>query len=177
MTPETDQPTDQLEVSGRGWLKWMWIPALFVVVALGLWWMGHPADLPTEDRVVSATTKAGQPVFLAVVGSEYDGRRNLEIDNVDLPISSADADGAEVEAWICKSGSIAQTSDPERFCQEVVEAEGSAFYLGGGDQLMIKVVAEGSGTVEIGTIRISFREGLQRGTLPAGPTYAVDVLE
>lgn len=176
MTPEPDPSTEALEVSRRRWLRWLWVPSLFVALAMGLWWMGHPADLPTDDRRVSATTKTGQSVYLAVIGAQYDDtRRNLEIDHVDLPITSGDSNDVDVLAWICKSGSIAQTSDPSRFCREVIEAEGNPFYLGGGDQLMIEVTSESPGTVEIGPVRLAFREGLQRGTLPVGSTYAVEV--
>ncbi|MDN5892523.1 MAG: hypothetical protein L0H93_00735 [Nocardioides sp.] len=165
---------EALEVSTRRWVRWLWIPVVVALVAAGAWWLGHPAELPSSGAKVSVTTKVGQPVYLAALGPEYDGRRNLEVTKVTTPVDAA-MDGAYVEAWICRSGSIAQTTDPSRFCDEVVPAKGNPLHLGGGDQMIISVVADESGTVEVGQLEVSFREGLQRGTQPAGPSYDVDV--
>lgn len=154
----------------------MWIPAAFVVVAIGLWWIGHPAALPTSGTAVSATTKAGVPVYFGITPAG-EGRRSLEIDAVEISIvSPEDATGVSVEALICRGGSIGQTSAPERFCGEVLPAEDNVLHLGAGDQLMVSVTAEEPGTVEIDRLEVGFRDGLQRGTRPVGPPYSVTVL-
>lgn len=158
-------------------LRWMWLPGVFVVLALGLWWAGHPAELPTSDQAVSATTKVGAPVYVGVLPRAGEERRTLEVDTVEITVTSPeDATGVSVEALICKGGAIGQTSAPERFCREVVPAEGHTLHLDGGDQLMVSVTADDPGTVEVARLELAFREGLQRGSRSVGAPYSVSVV-
>ncbi|HEY9565782.1 MAG TPA: hypothetical protein VIR30_18605 [Nocardioides sp.] len=161
-----------LEVGPHRWLRWLWLPVAFALVAIGLWWLGHPQALTTPDRTESATTKAGRSVYLGVTNGAQAGRE-LTVKDVDIP--KASAPGVTVKAWICKGGSIAETTDPTQFCTDVVEAEGNDLRLGT-DQLILSVESPSAAKVEVGRVTVNYREGLQRAEQPVGPTYSVEFI-
>jgi len=160
----------ELEVGRRRWVRWLWIPVLAVVVASAWWWAFHPADLPTSDRRLTATVKAGQTVYIGVPTGDAT-ERTLTLHSV-----KAAAEGAEVDTWVCHGGSISMTTRPEPFCEAWTDAEDAELRLGGGDQLVLGVHADSPGVVEVDRVRIDFSDGLQRGTSDFGPTFAVDFL-
>lgn len=166
-------PSGALEVHGSRWMRWAWIPAALVLLALVIWWVLHPQELPTGDEDLSVTTPAGRTVYVGVLGADPEGSRSLSIRDVVLEF---DGDEVDVEARICKGGSIGQTSAPERFCDDVPAAEGNTLRLGGGDQLIVAVTAEGSQTIEIERPRVSYREGVQFATQQAGRPIVVEVI-
>ena len=161
---------DELAITRRRWWRWAWLPGLLVLLACGWWWLMHPADLPTSDRELTASVKAGQTVYLGVPAGDTKGR------TLDIRSASIEADGADVSLWVCHGGSVSTTTNPEPFCSDWTEAEGSEFKLADGDQLVVGVQADSPGTVEVGRVTLDFNDGLQRGSSPFGPTYAVDFL-
>jgi hypothetical protein len=158
-----------LEVDSNRWLRWMWLPVAFAVLAVGLWWLGHPQELPSPDRSIEATAKTGRPLYLGVTDTAQAGRE-LSIMSVVLPDLSRS--GATVEALICINGSIAQTTDPTGFCEDVVPAEGNSLRLGQ-DQLLLSITSGTAQVLELDRLRVSYAEGLQRAEQRIGPTYAV----
>ncbi|KRF15471.1 hypothetical protein ASG90_12335 [Nocardioides sp. Soil797] len=154
------------------------MPVVFVLVAVGLWWMGHPTALPTSDDVVDVTAKTDQQVYVGVtVKDERDIKiTSVEMDTAADSTDSLDSDGLEVRAWICKDGAISQTTQPERFCGDVLPAEGNTLHLGGADQLMLSVDSTTPVELDLERLQIGFRDGLQRGTDPFGPPFAITVL-
>lgn len=167
-----------LEVRRRSWTAWLWVPVAFVLVAVGLWWMGHPAALPTTGTAVEVTAKTGQQVY---AGMTVDDDRNIRITSVEVTTASdsadpLDTDGLEIRTWICRGGAIAQTTQPERFCTNVLPAEGNTLHLGGDDQLMISVDSSAAVDLRLERLLISYRDGLQRATQDFGPKFDITVL-
>ena len=161
-----------LEVKPNRWMLWLWLPIAFAVLAVGLWWLGHPQELPTPDTTVEATAKTGRPLYLGITDASQAGRE-LTIDRVDVPDLSSS--NARVEALICVNGSIAQTTDPTGFCDDIVTAAGHSLRLGQ-DQLMLSMTSETAQVLEVDRLRISYAEGLQRAEQWVGPTYAVNFI-
>ncbi len=166
-------------VARRRWVAWLWLPVLFVLVAVGLWWMGHPAALPLADRTVTASAKVEQRVY---VGVTVDGSVDRELAISKAAFRTAgdstnglDADGLEVEAWICRDGAISQTTAPDRFCDDVIPAEGNSLRLGN-DQLMVSIQSTAAVALHLEPVELTFRDGLQRGTDPFGPEYEFVVI-
>ncbi|QIX27319.1 DUF2784 domain-containing protein [Nocardioides sp. JQ2195] len=167
-----------LEVRRRRWTAWLWVPALCVLVAVGLWWTGRPSPLPTSDRSIEVTVKTGQQVY---VGVSVDVDRDIEISGVEMETTSSTGDpltteGLDLRTWICRDGAISQTTEPERFCADVLPAEGSSLHLGGADQLMLSVDSSTPVDLHLDRLRIEYREGLQRATQDFGPTFDIAVL-
>lgn len=158
-----------LEVSPHRWMRWLWLPAVFILLAIGLWWLGHPQELAAPDRTATASTKAGRTLYLGVTDASQRGR-DLQINEIDIPKPSSG--DATVKAWVCVDGSIAATTDPTRFCSDVVTAKGHDLRLGT-DQLMISIDADSAQKVKVARLTVSYREGLQRAEQPVGPVYAV----
>lgn len=168
VTPPS-RPVHDMELHSPGGLpSWWWIPAAavggVVVLALLVWWMRSPQDLPVDGDGASTTTKAGRVVYVGLT-EQGSGARSLTIRGVDL---GKPAEGATVEALVCRGGMVTVTTNAEPFCEELVEAEGTTLDLPG-DQLLVSVTADQVATVTLDDMEVSFREGLQWGSqeLPA----------
>ncbi|MDT0203315.1 hypothetical protein [Nocardioides sp. AE5] len=172
MSPSTVLPPPGLEITPRRWLRWLWIPVVFAVLAVGLWWLGHPQDLATQDRTASAQATVGRTVYLGVTDTSQAGR-TVRVTEVTVP--EAKGGTASVKALICVDGSIAQTTDATRFCSALVDAADRDLRIGT-DQLILSITAQDAATIELDRVRVAFRDGLQRGESAAGPTFAVTFL-
>lgn len=172
--PRADH-SGELDVQGRSWVRWLWIPGVLVVLALVAWWMTHPRELVTSEETVHVTAKEGSTVYVALTGRGVDGNRRLSISEVEFS-KLAKGSGVELEAMICHRGSISATTDPRPFCDGVEDAEGHELDLGDGDQLIVAITADEPQTVAIKDVDVTFREGLQWGTQPVGPIVVVDVI-
>lgn len=162
-----------LEVPARRWWRFLWIPVVFVVVAVGLWWLGHPRELPRTDATTSATTAVGQPVFLGV--QDGDDGREITVRDVEVGVTEGDGE-ASVSVWICRGASVTQTSDPTRFCSDLVQAEGRSVRLGQ-DQLLVRISATTGQTVHLGRVELTYSDGWQRATQPIGQEFEVEFLD
>ena len=172
MTSAPSPTPGSLEVPARRWLKFLWIPVAFVLVAVGLWWLGHPRELPLADGTTSATTAAGQPLFLGV--EDDDTGREIEVRDVAIDVTEGD-DDASVSVWICRGVSVAQTSDPTRFCTDLVQAKGHSLRLGR-DQLLVRISATSGQVVHLGRLQLTYSDGWQRATHPIGQEFEVEFL-
>ncbi|KRF10886.1 hypothetical protein [Nocardioides sp. Soil796] len=169
-----------LEVSRRRWLPWLWLPAVVALVAVAVWWARHPAPLPLTDSTVTASPKVGQRVYLGATRSDLEARdlaiSSTSFRTADSSTDGLDVDGLEVEAWICRDGAISQTTDPSRFCADVLPAEGNTLHLGGGDQLMLSVESPTPVALVLDPVEVAYRDGLQWGTDRIGSEFEVVVI-
>ena len=173
--PTTSDSPSGFEVGGPGWTRWLWVPVILVLAGFAAWWMTHPEELPSADRTMDATTKAGQTIYVGVTDdAAIDETRELHIREVTFTKVTRGA--VDIEALVCHDGSVNTTANPEPFCGSVEKAEGATMELGGGDQLMISVTAESSQIIELIEMEVAYREGLQWATQPIGPSVVVDVI-
>lgn len=171
--PPSDSPSG-FEVGGPAWTRWLWVPVILALAGFAAWWMTHPEELPRSSETLTAQAKAGQTVYVGVTNDkDLDGSRELHVREITFKKQTRGA--VDVIALICHDGSINTTADPAPFCGSVEEAEGATLDLGGGDQLMISVTAESSQLVSLEDVTMSYREGLQWGNQPIGPSVVVDV--
>ena len=163
---------EQLRVrrSPSAWL--LWLVLAVAVVALAGWYATHPNPLPTEETPVLASTPVGEPVYVGVLTPDADTDRSVHIRGIDVdPVGEMPV---SVIGLVCQGGAVAVTSDPETFCTRLVEAEGAS--VGPGDVLVLRIVGELAGEVDLGRVQVSFREGLQWGTDDAGPPVTASFL-
>ena len=75
---------------------------------------------------------------------------------------------------VCHGGSVRVTTTPETFCEELGPTEGAT--LERGDTVVLEVVGDAPGVVDIDRIRIAYRDGLQWATQDAGAPSQVTIL-
>ncbi|MFS3128784.1 hypothetical protein ACLM5J_10300 [Nocardioides sp. Bht2] len=172
---QPDIDPDALQVRRRRWTRWLWVPVLLIALGAGWWWRIHPADLPNASSQTSGEIKAGQTLYLRAADDPHRSRE-ITIDDVALKVSNTPGQSAEVSLWVCRGGSIGQTTTPERFCDSWRKAEGATANLGGGDVLVVGVRADQPGTVTVDRITLDFSDGLQRGSSRIGAPLTVNVL-
>lgn len=175
VTPPPRPPVHDMELHRPGRLpRWWRIPTAALVVLLGagllVWWMRSPQDLPVDADGVSTTTKVGGTVYVGLLAGN-DTRRSLTIRGVEL---GDGAEGATVEALVCRGGRVTVTTNAEPFCEEVLDAEGAGLDLPA-DQLMVSVTAHEPVTVTLEGLEVTFREGLQWGSQSL-PDVTVDIV-
>lgn len=152
--------------------KLLWLALVVALVALAGWYATHPNALPTSETPVTASTPVGAPVYVGVLSPTSESARVLTIRGIDV-----DPDGdppVTVAGKVCKGGAIAVTTDPDAFCTSLVDAEGAS--VGPGDVLVLEVNGELAGEVDLGRVRVAYREGLQWGNHEAGPPVTVTFL-
>lgn len=170
--PPTPARPAGLELGPGRWARWVWVPAVPIVLALLAWWLTHPDELETSDATVNASTKVGRTVYVGVTGSG--DLRQLHVREVEIE-RLAEGTGVEVEALVCHGGSISTTANPEPFCDSLEDAKGAELDLPR-DQLIVGVTADSAQAVALKQIELSFREGLRWGTHPVGRIVVVDVV-
>jgi hypothetical protein len=173
---ELSEPPDALTVRRGGFARWVWLAGGLALAAAGIWWMTHPAALPTGQPRIEASTPLTVSIYFGVLGPSADGdTRTLHLSDVTVPIAEDPGTG-KAEAFICHGGSIGQTSDPSKFCPDLEPAKGATLRLGAGDQLVVSVESHTEGVVRLDPPLVTYREGLQFATQPTGPSISVTVL-
>ena len=153
----------QVERSRRGRVL-VWVAAVVVAVAFGAWFVTHPAPLPVPDEPVTVQIPLGESEYVGLYDPAADDERTLHVSNV-----SVDVDGeATVSVLVCQDGTVSVTHEPETFCASLVEAEGAT--LAPGDGLVLEILEDQEGEATIHPVELSFRDGIQWGTQPVGPT-------
>ena len=157
----------------RWWVRLAVLTGL-AVFAAGVWYVTtHPEELPTSDRVVTATTPVGQPVYLGMFQANADFGRTLEVSGVKVFATSTVP--VTITPHLCRGGALGVTSDAALFCSELVGTEGVT--MGAGDQIMLEVSGEEPGVVRIERIRVAYRDNqLQWATQFAGSPAVVTIL-
>lgn len=167
----TDARTSlRVERSRRG-LVLLWITALAVVAAFGVWFVTHPAPLPVPEEPVQVDVPLGEAVYVGIYDPAADDDRTLHISEARIEVDGA----ATVVARVCRDGTISVTSQPEEFCSSLEDAEGATVEPGDGLVLVI-LDANQAGEATISPLEISFRDGIRWGTQPVGPTVEATFL-
>ncbi len=140
------------------------VGVVVLVVGWAIWFLRTPDGLPISARTADGTGVVDQDIYVGMfaVGDDFD--RTLRISEVKVPVE-ADGD-VEVDAKICRGGTISVTSDAERFCDELDDPDGADFSEG--DSIVLVVSASEPVDVTIGRIEISFRDGIRWGTKEGG---------
>lgn len=150
----------------------LYVVVLAVLLAVAGWVGTHPEELPTTDTVVRAETPVSTPVYVGVFGTPADFDRTLHVSGVRV---FAEATGdVTIVPRVCHGGSVNVTSTPEAFCSELGPTEGAT--LRAGDEIVLEVVAETPGVVDVDRVRIAYRDGLQWATQDAGARARISVL-
>jgi uncharacterized protein (DUF58 family) len=175
MTSVTPEPApDVLAVtpSRRGWLLAAYVAVVAALFGVIGWVSTHPDALPTSRTRVTASTPVTEPVFVGVFGTPADFDRTLHVSGVRVFATST----AEVTIvpHVCHGGSVNVTTVPESFCTRLGPTEGAT--LTSGDEIVLEVVGDQPGVVEIDRVRIAYRDGLQWATQDAGAPAQVSVL-
>ena len=158
--------------SRRGWRITTYAVALLVLLAVIGWVSTHPDGLTTTDTTVLAETPVGEPVFVGVFSTPADFDRTMHLAGVHV-FASSTAD-VTIVPHVCHGGSVNVTTTPESFCGELGPTEGAT--LEAGDAIVLEIMGDVPGVVEIDRVRIAYRDGLQWATQDAGARSQVSIL-
>jgi hypothetical protein len=162
----TDARTPRsLEVrrSRRG-LVLLWIVAFAVAVGFGAWFVTHPNPLPLPGDPVEVSVPLGETVYVGIYNPAANEDRTLHVSRVTFDVEGE----VSVAALVCRDGGVSVTSEPETFCTSLPEAEGAT--VEPGDELVLEILADEPGVATVRPVELSYRDGLQWGTQPVGPT-------
>ena len=149
-----------------------WVLALVVAAVIIGWVTTHPAELPTSENRVSASTPVGTSVYVGVFAAPSDFDRTLHISGVKIfAISTVEV---EITPWLCRGGSVGVTTTPDPFCSDLVDTEGTTMQAG--DEIILEVSGDEPGSVAIDPVRIAYRDGVQWATQDAGSSAIVSLL-
>jgi hypothetical protein len=165
---------DALLVRARSrWpVRLAWVVGLVLVAGVVAQVTTHPDDLPTSDKLVTASTPVGRSVYLGVFAAPADFGRTLEISGVKVFAESTVP--VTITPHLCRGGSLGVTSEPGLFCAEVVDTEGAT--MGPGDEIVLEVTGDQPGVVDIERIRVAYRDGIRWATQFAGSPAVVTLL-
>jgi hypothetical protein len=165
--------TAPLQVERRPrWRLVVWALVAGAVLAVGAWYVNSPSELPTSDATISASTPVDRPVYLGVFTPSADFDRTLSLSGVKVHTTSNTE--VSVQPLLCRGGTIGVTSDPDSFCEELVNPEGQTF--GVGDAIVLEVSSPEAAIAVVDRVRLGFRDGLQWGTHEAGAGAVVRIL-
>ncbi|GAB3259795.1 hypothetical protein [Nocardioides dilutus] len=166
--------SDPLQVRRRSrWWVWLvWLVCFAVFVAVVRYVTTHPEELPTSDRLVTASTPVGRPVYLGMFQANADFGRTLDISGI--KVFAVSTVPVTITPRLCRGGALGVTSDAALFCAELVDTEGAS--MTAGDQVMLEVTADEPGVVTIERIRVAYRDRLQCATQFAGSPAVVTIV-
>ena len=172
VTPPPAAGSLSVRATGRGWQVTAVVLVLALLVAVVVWVSTHPERLATTQTTVTATTPPGEPVYLGVFGTPVDFGRTLHVSGVRVFATSSVE--VTITPHVCHGGSVSVTTTPESFCAELGPSEGAT--LEAGAEIVLEVVGDQPGVVEIDRVRIAYRDGLQWATQDAGARARVTIL-
>lgn len=140
------------------------VAVLAVVGAWLVWFLRSPGDLPTDDRIVTASGVVGTPLYVGVFTAPTGFDRTLHVSGVKVH-TEASAD-LTVTPLLCPGASIDVTTDPGPFCGELTDPEGAD--LGAGDSIVLEIEADQPLEAHIDRIRIGFSQDIRSATEDAG---------
>lgn len=143
--------------------------AVVLVLAWTVWYAVSPEALPTVDRSVEAPGVVGEPVYVGMYHAPVDVDRTLQVSGVKVHTSASVE--LRVQPLLCRGGAFGVTTDPGRFCSDLVDPEGQE--LRPGDSVVVAVTADEPATAVVDRIRIAYRDGFSWDTQPAGIERAV----
>ena len=173
VTPGQPRPGALAVAPSRRWLRVAaYVAALVALVAVVGWVSTHPDALPTSKTRVVASTPIGEPVFVGVFEPPADFDRDLHISGV--RVSATSTVDVTITPHVCRGGSINVTTTPDSFCATLGSSEDAA--LGRGDEVVLEVVGDAPGVVDIDRVQLAYRDGLQWATQEAGAPSQVTIL-
>ncbi len=165
--------TVPLQVERRPrWRLAVWLAVAIAVLGVVVWYANSPAELPTSDREVSASTPVGRAVYVGMFAPEADFGRTLHLSGVKVHTTSNTE--VDVVPLLCRRGGVSVTTEPETFCPELVNPEGQTLRVG--DSIVLEVRSDEPAVAVIDRVRLGYRDGLQWGTQEAGSTAVVRIL-
>lgn len=154
------------------WGRAVWAGVAAVVLAVTIWYANSPAELPTSDRTVSASTPVDQPVYVGVFAPDADFSRTLDLSGVKVHTTSNTA--VTVVPLLCRGGAVGVTTEPDSFCEELVDPQGEKFTEA--DSIVLEINSPEPAIAVVDRVRLGYRDGLQWGTHEAGAGAVVRVL-
>lgn len=133
--------------------------------------MTHPAALPTGDAT-GAVARVDQAMSF---GMRTEKGRTIHLRSVKVTWQGK-APGAEWTAYVCRGGGIGTSTEPDKWCRDLVKAEGATVDLDS-DQLVISIASNRPQRLKVDEVLVSYREGIQWGTQPIGPEIELTVAE
>ncbi|MCD4527231.1 hypothetical protein [Nocardioides sp. cx-173] len=143
-----------------------------VLAGIVVWYVNSPEPLPTSERTVTASTAVGRPVYVGVFAPTADFTRRLSLSGVKVH-TAANTD-VDVVPLLCQGGGFGVTSEPETFCEELVDPEGRSFAAG--DSIVLKVSGDEFALAVIDRVKLGYRDGLQWATHEAGSDAVVRIV-
>lgn len=140
------------------------------VLAAGAFWVTHPAKPPASTSPISAQTAVGTPVYLSLGGVDA----GIDIAGVRAEVE-ASVDDTAVKILLCRDGTFEATTDPDLFCASLEDPSGRRMDVG--DTLVAEVQGTIPGGVYLHQVRVSYTDGLQRGTADFGRPAVVTLLQ
>jgi len=173
VTPEQPGREALAVAPSRRWVQLgAYVVALVVLLAVIGWVSTHPDALPTSKTRVVASTPIAEPVFIGVFDTPAGFDRDLHISGV--RVSATSTVDVTITPHVCHGGSISVTTTPDTFCEKLGPTEDAA--LDEGDEVVLEVVGDAPGVVDIDRVRIAYRDGLQWATQDAGAPSQVTIL-
>lgn len=165
--------TAPLQVERRPrWRLAVWAAVAVAVVAVVVWYVNSPEELPTSDTTISASTPVDQPVYVGVFAPDANFVRTLHLSGVKVHTTSNTE--VSVVPLLCRGGTIGVTTEPETFCDDLVDPEGQTFRAG--DDIVLEISSAEPAIAVVDRVRLGYRDGLQWGTHEAGAGVVVRVL-
>jgi hypothetical protein len=159
----------QVERSRRG-LVLIWVVAIAGAAAFGAWFVTHPRPLPLPQDPAQVQIPLGEAEYVGIYDPAADDDRTVHIRQVDIEVQGE----VTVSALVCRGGTLSETNEPETFCTSLVGAEGAT--LEPGDGLVLEILEDEPGEATIEPLELTYRDGLQWGTQPVGPTVEATFL-
>lgn len=153
----------------RGWRYGVIGAAILLLLGWVLWYATTPEDLPTTDKVVSASGVTGTPLYVGMFTAPDDFGRTLRISGVKVRATSNT--DITITPVLCRRGNVGVTTQPDQFCSDIVDPEGARMV--GGDSIMLKVESADPAVGVIERVRVAFREDIRWDTKPAGHQQAI----
>ena len=147
---------------------------LVLVAALMLvaWNANNPQPLPTSNQQIPASTPVGAAIYVGVFQGGSGFTRSLHLSGVKVHTTSNTA--VQVTPLLCLGGAIGVTTDPEAYCDDLINPEGQVFTSD--DSIILEVTSDEPAVAVIDPVRLGFREHFQWGTMPAGAGAVVRVV-
>ena len=156
----------------KGWRYSLAAGAVTLLVGWMVWYAATPEGLPVSDRVVKASGVVDTPLYVGMFTAPDDFERTLRIAGVKVHATATEK--ISVTPVLCRRGAIGVTTEPDQFCNDIIDPEGER--LVAGDSIVLKIESDVPALAVIDQIRIAYREDLRWDTQDAGNHQAIVTL-
>jgi hypothetical protein len=162
-------PRPRISLASRGWRYGLIGTGILLVLGWLAWYAMTPEDLPTSDKVVSASGVAGTPLYVGMFTAPDDLGRTLRVSGV--KVKATTNTDITITPLLCRRGNVGVTTQPEQFCSDLVNPEGARMV--GGDSIVLRIESAEPAVAVIERVRVAFREDIRWDTQPAGHDQAI----